>query len=46
MALEAADDGVEDLLSDGHLFGVVVSGSLSEKDDGLRIQRSCVNKDS
>lgn len=33
VAFEAADDGVEDLLSDGHLFGVVVPGSLMGKDD-------------
>lgn len=29
MSFEAADDGVEDFFSDGHLFGVVVSRSLT-----------------
>lgn len=31
MAFEAAGDGVEDSLSDGHLLGVVVSRPLTEK---------------
>lgn len=31
VAFEAADDGVEDFLSDGHLLGVVVPRSLRQK---------------
>jgi len=31
VAFEAADDGAEDSLSDGHLLGVVVPRSLTEK---------------
>lgn len=30
MTFEAADDGVEDFLSDGHLLGVVVPRPLTE----------------
>lgn len=32
VAFEAADDSAEDSLSDGHLLGVVVPGSLTEAD--------------
>lgn len=33
VALEASDDGVEDSLSDGHLFWVVVPRPLTDKSD-------------